>query len=293
MTLRQSLLLASGVCVVTFSVGCGPQVDVESPSISGSSTSTSSETSGPGPVPASTGSGPVDPGETQSATTALPESSSGIGESTGLPIETAGSSGSDASSSSESSTGLRPTLDCEFLCELMIEGSCLGQADDCSLRCEMTVRDQGQAVEDAFASCVATEYLCFSLLEDCMWSELYGPKPIEQQYVFEGEGFDAWNGRTVFAQFTGGTTTSATESAVVVGGDVAIEATLTTTLERFGNSRNVQLFVDVNDDGSCTPGIDHVQNVWSLSLGSAFDELSFSIPGTPTKVSSDGLCAQF
>lgn len=285
MTLRQSLLLASGVCLVITSSGCGPQVDAESPDVSGSSTTTGSETSGP--TPATSGSGPVDPGQTQGVTTAVPGSSSDGGESTGLPTNADGSSGS------ESSTGSPATLDCTPLCESLIEGSCLGEQDACALTCEMTVREQGPAVEAAFATCVATEYLCFSLVEDCIWSELYGPKAVEQHYIFEGEGFDAWNGQTVFAQFTGGTETSTTEAAVVLGGEVVVEGTLTTTLERFGNSRNVRLFVDVNGDGSCTPGIDHAQSVWLQGLGSAFDELIFVIPATPTEMSSDGLCDLF
>ncbi len=126
-----------------------------------------------------------------------------------------------------------------------------------------------------------------------MWSELYGPQPVEQQYVFEGEGFDAWNGRSVYVQITGGSVSSPTESGVIVGGDVMVEAALTTTLERFGNSRNVYLFVDVNDDGACTPGLDHAQMAWVQGLGSAFAELSFVIPGTPSERSSDGLCERF
>lgn len=207
-----------------------------------------------------------------------------------MPNHTGGSGGPG---DSESSTGRLPALDCAPLCDVLIDGSCLGETDSCLVACEMTVRDQGPAVEAAFATCVATEYLCFSLLEDCMWSELYGPKPVAQEYAFEGEGFDAWNGRSVFAHVSAGVETSSTESAVVVGGEVTIETSLSTTLERFGNSRSVYLFVDVDDDGSCTPGVDHAQVVWMQSLGSAFAELNFVIPGAPTELSSEGLCDQF
>lgn len=287
MTLRQTLLLASSVCLVSPAFGCGPQVDAESPGASGGSTTEpQAESSGSTGAAGSESVGVTT--ETQGVTTTPPDPSSGAGETTTTSVDT--SSGSDAS---ESSTGTLPTLDCDPLCELLIDGSCLGEPADCLLACETTVRDQGQAVADAFATCVATEYLCFSLLEDCMWSEVYGSDPVEQQYVFEGEGFDAWNGRTVFAQVTGGSATSPTESAVIVGGGIVLETSLTTTLERFGNSRNVHLFVDANDDGACTPGIDHAQTVWTYSLGSEFSEPSFVIPGTPTKLSSDSLCDQF
>jgi len=220
-------------------------------------------------------------------TAAVGSSSNGGGESTATPANA-----STGSESSESSGSAAP-LDCDPLCEFLIEGSCLQGNDGCHLACEETVRDQGAAVGDAFATCVESEYLCFSVIEDCMWSELYGPDPVEQQYIFEGAGFEGWNGRTVFAQVSGGSMTSATESGVVVGGEVVIETSLTTTLERFSNSRTVYLFVDVNDDGSCTPGIDHAQTVWMFGLGSQFAELSFVIPGTPSDVSSDGLCDQF
>lgn len=278
MTLRQSLLIASGVCLVIPAAGCGPQVDVGSPNEAGSASASDDETSGTRPT---SGSGPDDTGPEQGVTTAPDPSDAG--EST--PEAT------DASSGSESSGGA-PTLDCEPLCEVLIDGSCIGGQDGCLLSCEATVRDQGEAVGEAFAWCVATDYLCFSLLEDCMWAELYGSDPVEQHYTFEGEGFGAWDGRTVYAHVTAGAANSPTVSAVVLGGEVILETSLTTTLTG-GNSRYVQLFVDLNDDGSCTPGIDHAQAVWMQSLGSAFDELSFVIPGTPTKRSSDGLCDQF
>lgn len=279
MNLRHLLLLSSGVWLL----GCAPQVDVEAPEASGSSTSFGAPTTGSAPA---SSSGPVDAGTTQDqpATTG-PVGSGDGGESTTEP--------ENGSTGSESSTGSPRPLDCEPLCEFLIEGSCLQGLDGCQITCEETVRDQGPAVEQAFAACVQTEYLCFSFIEDCVWSELYGPDPVEQQYVFEGQGFDAWDGRTVFARIAGGTQASPTDSAVVVGGEVVIEASLTTAFDRFGNSRNVYLFVDVNDDGSCTPGVDHVQAVWMQSLGSAFAQPSFVIPGTPTELSSDGLCDQF
>ncbi len=126
-----------------------------------------------------------------------------------------------------------------------------------------------------------------------MWAELYGTDPVDQLYTFEGEGFDAWNGRTVFARVTGGTASSAMESDVVVGGQISIETSISTAFERFGNPRTVYLFVDLNGDGICTADSDHAQAVWLERLGSAFSTPNFIIPGTATKLSSGALCDQF
>ncbi|MBV1856861.1 MAG: hypothetical protein KUG77_00520, partial [Nannocystaceae bacterium] len=279
-----SLLFVSSLSLVITALDCGPALDA--PDLSGSASGSSSGPLSPTVANSTSGADAGTTHDTYSATTSAPIPPNG-GDSTGSGDDTASSSGN-----LDASTGT-PELDCDPLCDVVIDGGCLSEPDQCLEACESVVRDQGQAVADAFASCVATEFLCFSLLEDCMWSGLYGEEAVEQEYILEGQGFEAWNGQTVYAQVAVGPTTSTTESAAIENGEFAIAMPLSTPFDIFTNGRRVYSFVDVNDDGLCTPGVDHVQSDWIANLGSVFATLSFIIPSTPAKLSSDTICDHF
>lgn len=126
-----------------------------------------------------------------------------------------------------------------------------------------------------------------------MWATLFGDAPVEQEYRFEGSGFDAWEGRQVYSQLSAESLLVPGTAATIVGGEFAVDATVTLPFNRLYNPRDVYLFVDIDGDGVCTPGIDHAQTVWMMSLGFDFDAPSFVLSGMPSEVSSDFVCGQF
>lgn len=271
--------------------GCGPQLE---PTEGGDSTS---------------GSTTAEPGETgqveeTSSTTALSTSSTTsstdptspattVTSSTTGPVET-GTSESSSSSTEESSSGEPPELNCNEHCEVLSPGSCFSDDSACTDACEEAIGNQGPAVADAFEECVASQPLCFSSLEDCMWGTLFGDEPVEQAYRFEGSGFDAWEGRQVYSQLLAGELTVPGTTGTIEDGEVVLDATVTLAFDTLYNPRDFYLFVDVDGDGVCTPEVDHAQTVWIRSLGfEFFENPSFVVTGEPNEVSADFVCGQF
>jgi hypothetical protein len=177
------------------------------------------------------------------------------------------------------------------MCLNLVDGSCVGLQDSCELTCAEVVGDQGAQVAKAFESCVTTEPLCFSLLEDCIWSELYDT-PVEQTYAFEGSAFDAFEGRTVYSALIAEEQTHVGTTATVVGGSFEVEMSAVLSFDRFFNQRLLFMFVDLDDDGQCTPGIDFGHSVY-LQLDADFSDLIFVEAGSPGDTSADHVCDFF
>jgi|GEM_PF-2059809 len=236
--------------------------------------------------------------ENTSGATPPAVSTSGVESTTGDDTSDASTTGGDESTESSSGAGSSSTgtpfeADCEARCANVVDGSCVGLDGDCAATCEDVVQGQTEAVADAFEVCVSEDPLCFSFIEDCMWAGLFGDEEIEQQYVLEATGFDVWNGRTVYSRLLAGDQTVDGTSGTIAGGEFSVDFTVVAAFDGFSNARNFYLFVDVDDDGECTPGVDHLQSVWMQSLGSDFSAPSFVVETTPSEVSNDNLCSQF
>lgn len=262
-------------CFVT-GIGCGPAVE-EDPAAETGSTSLDEESTG----------------TTAGGTTPSAESTGEASTSTATTNPNPTTASAEGSSSGgESSSGEPFEADCPSLCTNLVEGSCIGLEDSCALTCEDVVGAQGDAVAAAFEVCVSTQPLCFSFLEDCMWSGLYGDEAVEQRYVLEGSGFDAWEGRTVHGVLLVNGEALPEASASVEGGQFTVESTVTAPFDIFSNQRSFTFFVDADDDGLCTDA-DYVQSAWLQNLGSDFSEPVFVLEATPEAESSVGLCNQF
>ncbi len=127
-----------------------------------------------------------------------------------------------------------------------------------------------------------------------MWATLFGDEPVDGIVPSEGSGFDAWEGRQVYSELSAGELTVPGTTATIEDGQVEFEATVTLPFHRLFNTREFYVFVDLDDDGVCTPGVDHAQTIWVTSLGFEFsDRPSFLVTGTPNDASSDLVCSQF
>jgi len=262
-------------------MGCGPHVGVDPVADGGS-----------GPTEGSSGGSEHADG--------VSDSTGGGGTEDSFATSTTGSAAESSSSDDSTSSGpLDPSstgafeLDCEARCAEPVDGSCVGDLQTCTTTCAETVGGHGEAVADAFETCVASQPLCFSLLEDCMWSALFGGEAVEQTYVLQGTAFDAWEGLPVASVLSADRVTVDGSSATIQDGAFSVEATHTGTFDEFWNPRTFYLFVDVDEDGACTPGVDHVQSWWMQSLGADFSEPTFVLEATAAAASQDALCAQF
>ena len=263
--------------VLAVCLGCGPQVDEGEGAGSTSSDDSSSGgevgTTGREPDPATSGA----PSTTTSTTTADPTTSGQV-ESTG-DFESTGVA--------ESSSGEPVELDCEERCANPVDGSCL---QDCAKICEEVVGDRSVDVADAFEACVASQPLCFSFLEDCMWAEIYEGEAVEQLFTLEANDFVEWEGSTIYARLEAGEESSEVVSAQIIFGGFSLQASVEIGFDVFFNPRTLYFFVDVNEDGECTPGTDYVRSAMLDTLGTNFSEPSFVIEANSEGESVPGFC---
>jgi hypothetical protein len=271
---RLGFTVALALCL-----GCGPQVSDGVGAAEGSSGGTSSGGSEPG-----TTGGLPQPGTTEDP---APSTSSDDVTTSG-DVASTGQGGS--SGVAESSTGGAFELDCEARCSAPIDGSCI---QDCASTCEQVLGGQPEPVADAFEACVSTEPLCFSSLEDCMWAELYAGERVEQSFTLEGRDFADWEGATVYARLVAGEDAADTVSAQIVFGGFSVQSTVDAAFDVFWNPRTYFFFVDVNEDGECTPGTDFVRSAMLATLGTDFAEPSFVIEASSDGASLDGFCSEF
>lgn len=259
-------------------VGCGPQVDegAGSTSAEGSSSGGDVGTTAGEPEPG-TSDAPV----TTTTTTTDEPTTSGPAETTGDVASTG---------VADSSSGDPFELDCTARCSDPIDGSCV---QDCAATCEAVVGGHPEEVADAFEACVASEPLCFSFLEDCMWAELYEGEAVEQLFTLEGSDFVAWEGATVYARLEAGEEVSDTVSAQITFGGFNVQTTVETTFDVFFNPRTFYFFVDVDEDGECTPGTDYVRAAMLTTLGTNFFDPTFFIEATSDGQSVAGFCNEF
>ena len=122
----------------------------------------------------------------------------------------------------------------------------------CTDYCETESAHWSATEQAAFASCAATNPLCYELVEDCMIGVLY-PDPIEQTVTIQAKGFSAEEGRTVHASLEVSGEMVAAAPQKVHGGAFSFSWKATM---RVGGGQLVIYYVDHNGDGVCSPAVD-------------------------------------
>lgn len=261
---------------------CGPAVGEvdETPDPEATTTGEQSD-----PTSASAPGTSTDPQPQPGTTGDAPEMSTGPGGGT-----TSVSSTTFATTEADASTGA-PSTTCEDACSDLPRGSCLGgQPPSCTTVCARKLAGQSPAVAEAFAMCAATEFLCFSTVDDCIWGTLY-PEPVEQTYIHEGFDLDLHEGRAAYGQLDTNEATFEFEPSVIAGGELTLSVTAQLAMDRFYNQRTIRVFIDVDDDGQCTPGVD-VGATSFFPLGEAFDDLVF-VSQLGELTNADSICSTF
>ena len=229
--------------------------------------------------------------EGSSTTGSAPEPTTADGSSSGPEGGRSSSSSSSGGGGSESeSTGedapVEP-VDCDARCSNVLEDGCV--AMECVETCAEAVDDQGASVADAFEACVSTEFLCFSGLADCMWSELFPDRAVEQTVWVQRQGLEAWEGRTMYGVLTIDAETADADPVVIEGGNATVQAALAIPFQRLGNFRVMRWFIDVDGDGQCTNAAD-LTGTEIISVDFEFDTPSFGVVDDGSVAPQTGGC---
>ncbi len=171
---------------------------------------------------------------------------------------------------------------CEYVCAVARPegGGCWDQAlcSDFCAEYAPTLRDRALV---AYVECAVENPLCYQDMESCMWSRIY-PEAFEQEVNVFGSGFGLANGKPVYAQFDDGEGGSprAAQSTVADG-----SFTLTWNLERRAWPELVLYYVDRDEDGICTPGVD-LTGSETLNVAGDWLDPSFALSVQPDQTSS-------
>lgn len=156
---------------------------------------------------------------------------------------------------------------CNLVCDVLREpggGGCFGQ-DDCHSYCdENSDRLQGQAMVE-YIHCADENPLCYQEMDSCIWSGLY-PEPSETNIRLEGVGFSAYEDFDVYASIEDEDAIRRSVQGTVIEGRFSLEWDQIFT---YANGQSILYYVDNNQDGSCTPGIDQ-GGLATVSPGNSF-----------------------
>ena len=117
-------------------------------------------------------------------------------------------------------------------------------------------------VGDAFATCAATNPLCYEFLDTCLLRELFSG-PVAQSIHVLGRDLGAFEGRTVWLVDADDPDAPRQEVAIAQG---SVDHTWTSSPRPVDWTVRVRFAVDVDGDGACDPSFDLV--------GTVFGELS-------------------
>lgn len=155
---------------------------------------------------------------------------------------------------------------CNLVCDVLRApgDSCFGQ-DDCHDYCDdNSDRLQGQAMVE-YIYCASENPLCYQDMDSCVWSGLY-PEPSEENIRLEGAGFTAFQDLDVYASIEDEGGTRHFAQGLVIEGRFSLAWDQIFT---YANGQSILYYVDNNQDGSCTPGIDQ-GGLATVSPGDAF-----------------------
>lgn len=140
-------------------------------------------------------------------------------------------------------------LGCERACaeRAALDGACPVEGGDCASLCEDLTETWGAQVGAAAQACLATNYLCFETLPDCMRSTMY-PEPFEHDVVVNVTGMEAYDGARVAVGLQVEPEVFELRDAVLEDGRARIVIPGTLSMR---DSHLVVAYVDDNGDGVC------------------------------------------
>lgn len=173
---------------------------------------------------------------------------------------------------------------CEAACETTADGACLAPSD-CLSACLADGGSWSEPTKEAFATCAATDPLCFITLEGCMLGQL---DPADKTFVVDGVEFDAYEGDTAHVIVDG---TDVSDALIVQNGSFHFE---------WGgglpawdvSGRLILLYVDGDQSGSCDPAPDFT-HAGDLLWNGSFDAPVYSVVLEPSMDSDDWVCGSF
>ena len=211
-------LLLLGLLVPLASTGCSVRVLVDD---DGSETEAETETG-------------LDPSDTETETG--PD-----------PSDTEGETGEPETGDPE--TGDPEPADCASLCAAPVEGSCL-LVDACVSECEAKTPGWPPELVEAFATCVATDPVCFVSMDSCMLGQLH-PEGTPFDIHLAGFEFDAYEGAAVHAYHDSSPNPIFGGSSTIVAGEFEFDWTEAV----WANAESgiwIAVWVDVDADEQCT-----------------------------------------
>jgi len=140
---------------------------------------------------------------------------------------------------------------CSYVCEVTREEvGCFNQ-QACSDFCTAEATEMDPSAFVAYATCAAENPLCYQFMESCMWHHLY-PDPMPIDVHVKGEGFGAHEGLPIIARVDAAVGTAAEAQATVQDGAFELSWQINEVID----FHLILYYVDIDGDGSCTPGID-------------------------------------
>lgn len=143
-------------------------------------------------------------------------------------------------------------VDCEGMCSDPAESGCFEEG--CVGYCEEHAPLWPPGAADAFGACVSTDPLCFATIEGCILSELF-PEGSTQTIRLRGSGFSPLEGSVIHAFIDPAAGVGAPQAITIAGG--SFELAWQEPFPIFdAMAPLVMLYVDIDGDGACIPGVD-------------------------------------
>ncbi len=176
-------------------------------------------------------------------------------------------------------------FDCVMACTTLADGGCL-TPDACVETCFGESPDWSEELRDAFTTCVATDPLCFTTLDQCLAQAIH-PEGTEFPLAFRGIGFDAFEGMTIFVWHDPDAPASFGGSAPIVDGTFDFDWVEPVPVSTSGGPL-LLWYVDVDGDASCSAA--DLKGSSILGWNQDLQEPAFSLEIEPPATSADFVC---
>ncbi len=177
-----------------------------------------------------------------------------------------GTSETGTSETETSDTGELPAGFCADACATTSPDGCF-TTQACLEVCAAESPSWTEAVGEAFALCAAENPLCFETLDGCMLAQL-NPEGTPLTIRVEGAGFEALDGAVIRIWHDPQAQPAFADEAVIRAGVFAFEWQEPVYVFDT-NGPLMLLYIDVDDDGTCTADVDPtaaVNTVWNGDL---------------------------
>lgn len=156
-----------------------------------------------------------------------------------------------------------------------LDGACPVDGGACEAVCDELTTTWGRQVGAAVQSCIATDYLCFVTLPDCVRTAMY-PEAFDHDVVVHVTGMGAYDGATVVVGVQTAPETFDVREAVLEGGRAVVRIPVTLPMR---DSHLVLAYVDDDRDGGCDARTDPTMsgNAVSFELAGELGVPSFEL----------------